>query len=482
MSITFNGGTFQRFLPAGQDCYPSDLTPAQLQCLTFSLPATVTVPEDDINKNNALTNQMTFAESSPACGGSDFASRLTTSYGHNITDLAMQGLFNRNVEPYDLTAFTVVFTASLSGGKRSVLNTKCMALWIPVNKSVQGKYVSKYNNPICGGSAPKLVDNTLEARFKLSSPYVDDDEMIKYPKQGDFSTVLSEAYGNSAKTIKSQFISVFEFKIIVSSSVETPTAENSCVYNYIAVDRKISNRIYSLLDYDIRTQPLMPGANIKDGCIDDFFFASQPMFKNSSAECGSHSAGARFQRYFGDSIDGPNIFVLDEANIFLNFTVNNDGRRDAGDISFHYFDKSFIPTTTIASTSISTTLSTSTMVSSSAVVSTALDASTVSVNTASTVIASLSASTVISSVSTTSAIASVKGSVATTISTSVASNAASTTVATPTVVPTGYVAPTGYSGPTVYGVPAAANNIYKSASAGVVGMVSAFIVSLLFAF
>ncbi|KAJ3064929.1 hypothetical protein HDU99_004321, partial [Rhizoclosmatium hyalinum] len=480
MSITFNGGTFQRFLPAGQDCYPSDLTPAQLQCLTFSLPATVTVPEDDINKNNALTNQMTFAESSPACGGSDFASRLTTSYGHNITDLAMQGLFNQNVEPYDLTAFTVVFTASLSGGKRSVLNTKCMALWIPVNKSVQGKYVSKYNNPICGGSAPKLVDNTMEARFKLSSPYVDDDEMIKYPKQGDFSTVLSEAYGNSAKTIKSQFISVFEFKIIVSSSVETPTAENSCVYNYIAVDRKISNRIYSLSDYDIGTQPLMPGANIKDGCIDDFFFASQPLFKNSSAECGSHSAGARFQRYFGDSIDGPNIFVLDEANVFLNFTVNNDGRRDAGDISFHYFDKSFSPTTTIASTSISTTLSTSTLVSSttdsttlstSAVVSstfasTRLDSSTISVN-AATAAASLSASTVIPSVSTTSAIASVKGSATTTISTSVAFNAASTTVAIPTVVPTGYVAPTGYGGPTAYGVPAAANNIYKSASAGV---------------
>ncbi|ORY23906.1 hypothetical protein BCR33DRAFT_775127 [Rhizoclosmatium globosum] len=423
MSVTFNGGTFERFLGPGQDCYLADLvvadpTSAQLRCLTFSLPATVTVPSNDYNKDNTLVNQMTFVDTSPTCGGSDLVSRLSLAYGHNATGLKFDASFNQDATPYDVLYLRAGFDVSKHTGKRRDLNTECAIEWIPTNRLKSTEYVLEYKNPVCGVSAPKLIDDSAENLVLLDSASVYENQMISLTG-GDFQTVLSQAYGVSAETIKSHFISDVKFNITVSSNPDSPNAENSCVYDYIAVDRKFLSRVYSLVDYAIGNQAILP--------------------------------------------------------------ASNGGRRAPGDISFHYFDKSFSPTTTIASTAISTTLSTSTMASSSAVVSTTLDSSTISVN-AATAVASISASTVIPSVSTTSAIASVKGSAVTTIADSIAYNAVSTTVAIPTVVPTGYVAPTGNVRPTAYGVPAAVNNIYKSASAGVVGLVSAFMVSLLFAF
>ncbi|ORY22405.1 hypothetical protein BCR33DRAFT_813129 [Rhizoclosmatium globosum] len=472
MSVNFNGGTFERFLGPGQDCYLADLVVAD------PTPATVTVPSNDYNKDNTLVNQMTFVDTSPTCGGSDLVPRLSLAYGHNATGLKFDASFNQDATPYDVLYLRAGFDVSKHTGKRRDLNTECAIEWIPTNRLKSTEYVLEYKNPVCGLSAPKLIDDSAENLVLLDSASVYENRMISLTG-GDFQTVLSQAYGVSAETIKSHFICDVKFNITVSSNPDSPNAENSCVYNYIAVDRKLLSRVYSLVDYAIGNQAILPGMNLQDGCINEFMPGSGT-FTNTSVECGDGYPENRFERYFGGNIN-VNVNTLDEANVYLNFTVSNGGRRAPGDISFHYFDKSFSPTTTIASTAISTTLSTSTMVSSSAVVSTALDSSTISVN-AATAVASLSASTVIPSVSTTSPIASVKGSAATTISTSVASNAASTTVVASTTVPTGYVAPTGYGGSTAYGVPAAANNIYKSASAGIAGMVTAFIVSLLFAF
>ncbi|KAJ3075064.1 hypothetical protein HDU99_001612 [Rhizoclosmatium hyalinum] len=514
MSVTIKGGTFERFLPPGQDCVAdfvvSDPSPAQLRCLTFSLPATVTVPADNYNKNNTLANLMTFTDTSPACGGSNLLERLSTVYGYTVTDIIMDGFFSNDVEPYDFTYLRGGFDISPpSGGKRRDLDKTCVIQWIPTYKLVSNPYILEYKSPVCGASAPKLIDDSQENRATLSSSLVFND-VVYFPNANDEAhTILSKVYGVSAETVKVQMISNVKFNITVTSNADKPNAENSCVYTFVPVDRRFTLHTYSLVDYDIGKQALLPGANLADGCIDEAILAAGIEFKNSNDECGDYAASSRFQRYFGGSIE-VNFNYLDEANLYVNFTVSNGGRRAQDDITFHYFDKSFLPTTTIASTVFSTALSTSTVfstaLSTSDVVPTTLSTSTLSVASTtsvitgttvidtlstsivndsasiSTAVASVSTSTLIPSVSTPRAIASVKGSAVTTIADSIASNAVSTTVAIPTVVPTGYVAPTGNSGPTAYGVPAAANNIYKSASAGVVGLVSAFIVSLLFAF
>ncbi|KAJ3069830.1 hypothetical protein HDU99_002826, partial [Rhizoclosmatium hyalinum] len=210
MSITFNGGTFERFLPQGQDCFlldfvVADPTPAQLQCLTFSLPSTVTVPSNDLNQNNILVNQMTFVDTSPACGGSDLVSRLSTAYGHNVSGLRVIASFNQDINPYDVVSLKAGFDVSKpSGGtgKRRDFNNDCQIQWIPTNRLTSSPYVLEYNNPICGVSAPKLIDNSAENRVTLSNADVDEKQSILLMEK-DFQTVLSQAYGSSAKAIKS---------------------------------------------------------------------------------------------------------------------------------------------------------------------------------------------------------------------------------------------------------------------------------------
>ncbi|ORY43947.1 hypothetical protein BCR33DRAFT_717075, partial [Rhizoclosmatium globosum] len=139
MSVTFNGGTFERYAVSAQDCYAdfavANPTPAQLRCLTFSLPATVTVPSDDYNKNNALVNQMTFVDTSPACGGSDLLSRLSTAYGYNASGLLIGGRFNEQAEPVDVLYLEGKFNVSKPiGTKRRELSTNCAIQWIPTNR------------------------------------------------------------------------------------------------------------------------------------------------------------------------------------------------------------------------------------------------------------------------------------------------------------------------------------------------------------
>ncbi|KAJ3281516.1 hypothetical protein HDU79_010719, partial [Rhizoclosmatium sp. JEL0117] len=242
----------------------------------------------------------------------------------------------------------------------------------------------------------------------------------------------------------------------------------------MAADRKYLSRIYSLVDYDIGNHTLLPGMTLQDGCLNEFMSVERK-FLNTSAACGDGSLGSRFRRYF-KSPGYPNVKIIDEANVYLSFTVSDGSRRAQKEVLFHYFDKSFIPTTTIVSTAISTTLSSSTvstLPSSTALSSTAPSSTLTSttliapVSTVTSATASISSSisastsTVTASIGTATATASVKGSAAITTPTTVAFNALATTVVAPTTVPTGYVAPTGYSGPTAYGVPAAANNIYK---------------------
>ncbi|KAJ3047926.1 hypothetical protein HDU99_009322, partial [Rhizoclosmatium hyalinum] len=203
--------------------------------------------------------------------------------------------------------------------------------------------------------------------------------------------------------------------------------------------------------------PLLPGANLKDGCIDELTISFGPMFTNTSEACGAQDAGSRFQRYFGGFIS-PQMGVMNEAEIYLNFTVGIGGRRALGDLSFYYFDKPVIPTTATTTTSGPITLSSSTLIS------TGLISSTVSVTPATTAAAVASATAASSAVA------------------SVASNAITATVTTAAAVPTGYAAPAGNGGSNVYGVPTVANNIYKSSSVRTVGIISAFIVSSFFAF
>ncbi|ORY28115.1 hypothetical protein BCR33DRAFT_745805 [Rhizoclosmatium globosum] len=330
MSITFNGGSFERFLPQGQDCslldfVVADPTPAQLQCLTFSLPSTVTVPSNDLNQNNILVNQMTFVDTSPACGGSDLVSRLSTAYGHNVSGLRVIASFNQDINPYNVVYLMAGFDVS------------------------KPQYVLEYNNPICGVSAPKLIDNSADNRVTLSSANVDEKQTISLT-DGDFQTVLSQAYGSSAKAIKSQFISYS--KIQISQLLKT----RAFTISYLQTN--FFRRVYSLVDYDLGNNALVAGANLRDGCIDEFSLGNDA-FVNSSEACGGYYPSDRFPRYF-NGYNNDNLYALDEAIIYFKLFIDNGGRRAPGDTTFYYVDKSFLPIATTAQT----TLSTSTVISS----------------------------------------------------------------------------------------------------------------------
>ncbi|KAJ3278843.1 hypothetical protein HDU79_001163 [Rhizoclosmatium sp. JEL0117] len=474
-NLTFIGSHFERFVQGQPDCSGGDTPPAdpsasKLKCLEFTLPSNFTAPAYDSSPNSAFYSFLTFTDQSDACKGSDIVSRLQDVYGRNVSQAAPFFLDllsnNTGASAHFIESISIGFWVDSTNSSNVIKpaagpirrggpgSSSCNINWISTATQIVSDYVLAYKNPICGVNAPKLIDNSTQTRELLAVAYYSTGAVVSF--MGEPTSVLSDAYGLKNTSIIVKSVSDSKFDLFVTSDVSSPTADNSCVYEYLAADRSVTVRDFTLQSYDLGSLPVSNLTTPADGCISEFNTTNLGVytFANLSDACGSPTDGrARLGRYFSVPI-ALDFRYLDVADGIFNITVSEDSperRRDGNTATFVFFDKSFIPTTT-----------TSTIAPTSTVVSTFASSSTVK---ASSSIQSTTAQTASgSSVIPTTAVA------------------GATTAATPTgyVVPTGYGAPTGYGGPTAYGAPAA-NNIYKGASAGKVGIVSALVVALVFA-
>ncbi|KAJ3277528.1 hypothetical protein HDU79_002431, partial [Rhizoclosmatium sp. JEL0117] len=128
-------------------------------------------------------------------------------------------------------------------------------------------------------------------------------------------------YGVSENAVGLRMVSNFKFAVSVTANSASPTAENSCTYEYNAPQRDVTLRHYTLVKYDLGAQRLLPGANVFDGCITELSSENGPLnFSNNSAVCGStYDTTGRFKRYFGNVVLKFN--YLDIANAVFNISV-----------------------------------------------------------------------------------------------------------------------------------------------------------------
>ncbi|ORY53814.1 hypothetical protein BCR33DRAFT_845047 [Rhizoclosmatium globosum] len=446
------GGPLERFVTASPDCGGSvpDPTPAMLKCLEFSLPATFTLDVDfqyasfeETNLNGTLASLFNFTSTDPA----NFLSRLTAVYG---LDVSAQGYklgvnFNNNLEP-PTAPHTVMRAASwfklIPKANNQGPAPLCYLQWSALSMQYPEQYILAYNNPVCGPSAPKLLDTSETSKFKLAVAGWASDGTV-YPTNQMFGA----AYGLSPANTVYKFVTNFKFSFTVTSNHTSPTDENSCVYTYLVTNRQVLVRNLTLVSYNLGALTVKPGLNVNDGCLDNLqiLTLSDYAFANRSAAC---------------------VNVLDEATRIFNVSTGsidtNLRRRDAGDAMFRFVDTSLVVKTTTTSTSTFTSTSISTFTATSISTIAATSISTIAATPAAT-INSASAKT-----ATTAAVPSV-----------VASG-----VASGSVIPTSSVAPvpTGYAAPSAYGAPGS-NNIYKGSAVKTCGaaalIVLAFIVSKL---
>ncbi|ORY44286.1 hypothetical protein BCR33DRAFT_765950 [Rhizoclosmatium globosum] len=438
-----------------------DPSASKLKCLEFTLPSNFTAPAYDSSPNSAFYSFLTFTDQSDACKGSDIVSRLQDVYGRNVSQAAPFFLDllsnNTGTSAHFIESISIEFWVD-STNSSNVIKPAAGQFVVEALEAhpIVSDYVLAYKNPICGVNAPKLIDNSTQTRELLAVAYYSTGAVVSF--MGEPTSVLSDAYGLKNTSIIVKSVSDSKFDLFVTSDVSSPTADNS--YPSLFATLLFKATTWVLCQSAIS---LLRRTDVSLNSTQQIFVYT---FANLSDACGSPTDGrARLGRYFSVPISF-SFHYLDIADGIFNITVSEDSperRRDGNTATFVFFDKSFIPTTT-----------TSTIAPTSTVVSTFASSSTVK---ASSSIQSTTAQTASgSSVIPTTAVAGV------------------TTAATPTgyVVPTGYGAPTGYGGPTGYGAPTgyggptaygapAANNIYKGASAGKVGIVSALVVALVFA-
>ncbi|ORY36442.1 hypothetical protein BCR33DRAFT_721971 [Rhizoclosmatium globosum] len=477
-NLTFAGSHFERFVAGNPDCVGGD-TPVsdpsadKLKCLEFTLPSNFSAQLNEANTpTDPFFSYFSFTDNSNNCKGSDLASRLQDVYARNITVntpifLSVQ-YNNTEAVPTDahfINSISIGFWLDATNSssvkppkppaperRGGPTTSNCNILWASSVVQFEGQYILDYKNPICGPEAPKIVDNSTQTREDVS--------LAEYSRNYGVGfwtkplKALSDAYGLTNSSIIFKSIDDRKFSLSVTSDASSPSADNSCVYTYLATDRSAVLRNFTLQSYDLGSLPLSNETTPADGCISEFTTSRlfSFIFTNDSSACGATDNGIeRFGRYFSVPI-ALDFRYLDVADGIFNITVSEDSpdrRRDGNAATFVFFDKSFIPTTT-----------TSTIAPTSTAVSTFASSSTVSQSASAKASASQSAS-------------------------------GSAVVATTTVadaVPTGYAAPTVYAAPAAYGAPTVAygapagNNLYKGASAGKVGIVSALVAAFVFAF
>ncbi|ORY44300.1 hypothetical protein BCR33DRAFT_850439 [Rhizoclosmatium globosum] len=277
--------------------------------------------------------------------------------------------------------------------------------------------------------APNLTDFSDNMSLILGVADVDSDGNISF-QGGNYSDVFSGAYGLDNSAVTYQMESDAAFRIWVSSNQASLSADNSCVYKYLAWQRSISFHKFTLVRYSIGEQTLLDGMDIEDGCIKYATSYELGLFNFDNQEgknCGNPDPKSRFKRYFGDDAD-LSYGLLDLADGLFQIFVGETKRRDESyPATFHYFDESFsqtLATTTAMDTTVTVATETTIYTASSASsINTVSDISTVSTSdsTVST-ISTIESNGPNSTATTTSAVETPKSSISTESSTLDATN------------------------------------------------------------
>ncbi|KAJ3055470.1 hypothetical protein HDU99_007558, partial [Rhizoclosmatium hyalinum] len=342
-----------------------------LQCLAFSLPQTFIAPNYESKLGGPLQTQMHFTDTSSACGDPDFLSRVKTVYGASVSSgspFSISTVFsnsNSQDAPHFLDSVLIQFFLDLTPPSGNVTLVKrgglsnpfCSLSWISTTVQTPGPYILDYNNPVCGSNAPNLTDFSDNMSLILGIADVDSDGNISF-QGGNYSDVFSGAYGLNNSAVTYQMESDAAFRIWVSSNQASLSADNSCVYKYLAWQRSISFHKFTLIRYSIGEQTLLDGMDIEDGCIKHATSYELGLFNFDNQEgrnCGNPDPKSRFKRYFGDDVD-LSYGLLDVANGLFQIFVGETKRRDESyPATFHYFDESFsqtLATTTAIDTTV----------------------------------------------------------------------------------------------------------------------------------
>ncbi|KAJ3290323.1 hypothetical protein HDU79_003386 [Rhizoclosmatium sp. JEL0117] len=312
------GGPFERLVPPNGDCKTKDNQPivpttAQLSCL-------------------ALHYCQLYPSS--ACGGSDLVSRLTAVYGNISTSYATSIAFTSyapSVRPVFINEILSSFGIAGNGTGEPII-AQCLFSWVSSVVLYPTSYIIGYNNPVCGSKAPAILDASELNRQTYLVAQVTSSQRVIF-RNVNYVAIFSSLYEASAK----------KFSITITADSAFPSAENSCVYEYIAADRFSLIRDFTLVRYDLGGTPLLPGTNVEDGCIKNASTENLVLlFTNMSDVCGTSDPNSRFSRYFGPS--QVRFYYVDVADGYFNITIEippSVGRRDSTVAIFHYADLSF---------------------------------------------------------------------------------------------------------------------------------------------
>ncbi|KAJ3080627.1 hypothetical protein HDU99_007868 [Rhizoclosmatium hyalinum] len=386
--VRYIGGPFERFVQPSGDCGTKGRSaivpnPAQLNCLAFSLPTNFSLsPTTDAS---TIASFLSFSNTDVECGGSDLVSRLTAVYGN----ISVNGYFAIQFQTAPsiggsslINGLQVSF--SLEGNANAPILARCNVDWMSASVLPPVSYIVAYNTPVCGPKAPGILDASVFNRQKYVSAVVDASQNVLFDGI-NYATLFSLLFGVNEYAVSLKQISIFKFAITVTSNPATPTAENSCAYQYLAMDRYAVVRSFTLARYDLSGTQLVPNTKIEDGCISKGFIDENGFHFNADNICGNPDPSFRFSRYF--DLISAEFFYLDVANGFFNVTVEIPStvrRRDPTTLTFYFADlestttipATLLPTASMAtSTSIFSTVTTtnSVSVSSSTSSNTAVD-------------------------------------------------------------------------------------------------------------
>ncbi|KAJ3072476.1 hypothetical protein HDU99_002182, partial [Rhizoclosmatium hyalinum] len=304
---------------------------------------------------------MTFTNNDPACGDPNLLSRLTLVYGPVALDWLSTIELNFDYNLATPQAYNFVYQAlvtfSIQGG-----NGRCYLLWYPTTIIAPEVFYLSYNQPTCGPNAPPIIDSSDRIRGILSIAAVTTppDQTVSFFGDGRlYKTLFAAVYGVDESAVSLNMISYLKFGISITTNPDSPTADDSCVYEYVARQRDVILRQFTLVKYSLGSQTLLPGASIDDGCILTAVQTERTItFTNlNDALCGPSSS--RFERYFGSRNLVVNWRVLDMATGVYNVSTTGSST-NPGDAVFYYHDMAFPTSTSTTTTSTSTFTITST--------------------------------------------------------------------------------------------------------------------------
>ncbi|ORY45992.1 hypothetical protein BCR33DRAFT_784112 [Rhizoclosmatium globosum] len=476
VATNYTGGVFEKLYLNAFDC-PGIPQPnaTALACLAFSVKDFSTAENPILFET--ITSNIVWKDTTHCSG--DFADRIQAVYGKPISDFEPPDV---NVRFNLVTSFveSIWFDLTLSSDKTPIPVRRadeaffCSLTYASTAVRYSGPLsILAENNPVCGANAPKLVWDPKVAQYTFGVvQYIDSQGSATFniinPNGTSIATSsdLAAAYNVQTSAIIYKLINNVQFSLTVTANKDSPSADNSCVYEYHLFQvPETQGRSYSFYSVEAGEIPLLQNATISDGCIDTLYdigaVTSAPgefAFTNSTTSaCGSGELQKRFARLYDEKKYSFTVRLLTAAVISVYVSdhpemgnLNRGERRDGlQNTRYLFVDRNTLPK---ATSTIATTVST--------VVPTSVSTTTVVATRASS--APLASNTVV----TTSA-------------------AILTTTSSVVVVPTGYQTPNNnnYEGPSNYGGPAPATSLnpglYRGNAAGKVGVIFSLLAGFL---